>query len=448
MTMRNKILMYITVLLGTVLASCNKESHEHPADIPIGEAVITVTMNTEQTPNAPLRDVHLYWFGETGKLARHDYYSSMEALALSRITLPERSYTVVAVLNVGANFEISAVRSEMSDIDLGTFSTHVKAQESNYPDMLTGTQHHIVKKEKQLVYIDLKSKSSGIKDLSVEVLVTIPSANLPSYVSGRTTTPALRGVAYIFKKDDPTLFAIERAMLEATATEGVYKMKLWLFQGEYDVNLWVDYSTDAATDNHYITTHDKGDVIRILDKTHYRGNDDSRDAFSQRISLSVKEKENSPQSVAMHRPLAKYKLVATDVEKYKRIQASKNLPELEDLRVFIGYEGFLPTAYSISEQRPADADQGYYYNTVLGIPTTESVDVAKDFVFVNGSESSVSVTILFKDANDKVVSGTKGVKIAYRAGQLTTVSGDFLTSGLGSGIDIDTEWDDDINVEF
>lgn len=448
MTMKNKIVIYVALLLGIALTGCDKEPHEVPTGKPTQEAVVTVTMKAEQIPDAPLNDVHIYWFDQTDQLARHDYYPSMEALARARTTLPVGSYTVMAVLNVGADFEIPAVGPTLPDIDLNAFSAYVKAQECNYADMLTGTVRHTVRNGVQLVYIDLESKSGGIKDASMELLITIPSANLPEFVSARATAPALRGVAYIFKKGSTEVFAVKRATLEATANEGVYKMGVSLFKGEYDVNLWVDYTTDATTDNHYITTHDKGDVIRILDKAVYRANDDSRDAFSKRISLSVKEDGNAPQSVAMHRPLAKYKLVATDVEKYNQMRISKNLPELKDLRVFIGYEGFLPTAYSISEQKPADAEMGYYYNTILSTPTATTVDVAKDFVFVNGTESSVSVTILFKDAAGKIVSGVKGVKIAYRAGHLTTVSGDFLTSGLGSGVDIDTEWDDDIDVEF
>ena len=59
----------------------------------------------------------------------------------------------------------------------------------------------------------------------------------------------------------------------------------------------------------------------------------------------------------------------------------------------------------------------------------------------------LSVTITSDDGT--VVSRTQGVEVPYQRGRLTTVSGNFLTSGYGGGVDIDTGWDDDtFEVEF
>ena len=58
------------------------------------------------------------------------------------------------------------------------------------------------------------------------------------------------------------------------------------------------------------------------------------------------------------------------------------------------------------------------------------------------------MNIIFKDAQGNTVSGVNGVKINYKAGYLTTISGDFLTAGKG-GVDIDTSWEDnEFNIEF
>ena len=435
-------------MLLVILVGCDDTLHEIPTEKPVGEAVVTVSLNTEEAQQAPLNDVHLYWFNENDKLYKHDYYPTMEELALARVIIPEGSYTVFAVLNVGENFSVSQLRSTLPDIDLGTFTKSVKAQESLYALMLTGTMRKMVKNGVQLVYVDLKPKSDGIKDASVELQLTFPSNNLPDSVTTRSASSlGLRGTAFVFKKGSNELFAVKRAMLTPVdVANGVYSMGLSLFDGEYDVNLWCDYTSEENTDLHYITTGP--DVIYIQPKESYVGNTDARDGFSKRISLTLTDKNNEPVNVDMHRPLAKYRLVATDVAKYEARRITKGLPELKDLQVEIDYEGFFPSAYNMKESILADAGVGYGYRSTLSEMTASAATVAKDYVLVNGTQSSVTVTILIKDADGNIISGVRGVKIAYRSGQLTTVSGEFLTASLTSGVSIDTEWSGNFTVYF
>lgn len=447
--MKNR-LIYLLMIFATTLISCDKELHEIPTDKGTDEAVVTVSLKTEKTPNAPLKDVHLYWFDQTDKLYKQNYYSSMEDLARARIILPQGSYTIFAVLNVGADFNVMSSRSTLTAIDLNSFSKEVKEQEANYVNMLTGTLRNIIKSGSQLVYLDLHPQSTGIESERVKLQLKIPSTNLPQFAIKAGTKGnselALRGTAFIFKKGSTQLFAVKKSMLTPTETDGVYNMELSLFKGEYDVNLWCDYTDNETTDNHYITTGP--DVITIQPQERYIGNTDSRDCFSKRFSLTVTEANTSSLSVEMNRPLAKFQLVTTDIEAYEKQRLQKNLPPLADLSIFIGYEGFLPSAYNITESKLANAKEGYFFYSTLSKVTTKDAMIAKDYVLVNGAESSVVVTILFKDATGKTISGVRGVRIAYRAGQLTTVSGDFLTAGLGSGVTINTEWSGDYNVEF
>lgn len=441
--MKSKILCFFSLLV--VLSGCDTELHEIPEEKPVGEAVVTVSLQTEETPQEVLNDVHLYWFNEQDKLYKHDYYPTMEDLALARVILPEGSYTVFAVLNVGESFSVSPLRSTLPDIDLSTFTKVVKEQATLYAQMLTGTMRKMVTNGAQLVYIDLKPRSEGIKDASVELLLKIPSSNLPDYVTTRSASSfGLRGTAYIFKKGSNEVFAVKRAMLTPVDdSTGLYTMGLSLFEGEYDINLWCDYASDERTDLHYVTTGP--DVICLQPKEHYAGNSD---AFSKRISLIVTDTTHQSQRVEMHRPLAKFRLVATDVERYEARRISRGLPALNDLQVCINYEGFFPTAYSITESRLADAQVGYHYCSSVSEITTSTATVASDFVLVNGSQSSVTVTILFKDADGNIISGVRGVKVAYRSGHLTTISGDFLTASLANGVTIDTEWEGNFDVNF
>lgn len=445
--MKEKIL-YLFIGVAVLFTGCDKTLHEIAAEQPEDGNIVTVGLNTDKTPDAPLRDVHLFWFGETDQLYRHDYFNSMEELAQSRLVVPAGGYTILAVLNTGKDLQLpTPTRADLPDITLSEFTAWIKQTEPDYPDLLTGTLRHTVKEGVDLIYINLEKKTEGIKESSVELLLTIPSPRLPDFVAVRSgSTPALRGVAYIFEKGKKELFATKRAMLTPTATEGVYNMGLSLFKGEYDINLWVDYTTDATADLHYITT--EADIIHILQQTDYAADTDTRDAFAKRISLTVNEGDNASTNVEMHRPLAKYRLVATDVAKYEELRTQRGYPALEDLLITVAYEGFLPNAYSISLGKPADSATGYSYSSALSEQQADRMTVGKDYIFVNGTQSSVSVTILLKNSAGKTIGGVRGVKIDYRAGQLTTVSGDFLTAGLGSGVTINTDWSGDYDVEF
>ena len=103
---------------------------------------------------------------------------------------------------------------------------------------------------------------------------------------------------------------------------------------------------------------------------------------------------------------------------------------------------------------PTDALQGISYEagivTAEGYPEDEARQVGADFVLTGDDDSFVTVTVQMTDrTTGETVSTVAGVKIPYRRGELTTVTGTFLTAGRTSGgVGIDTDWDDDIVIPF
>lgn len=441
--------LWLTFLAALVLGSCDKTPHELLEEAPANAPILTVALNTEAIAATPLTDVHLYFFNSTEMLAKHTYYPSMQALALDRLLMESGYYTVFAVLNTTESCVPTMSRAaELPQITFGEFCQWVKSIDNGtYPNLSTGLLRKEIKAGVSQIIIDLKKSTEAIGFSTVTLNLTAPSPNLPDFVPTRAAGDAmkLRAVISVYNKGTNVLVLRKQEFPTATSTEGLYTSSLLLTPGNYDVRLWCDYTTDAQTDNHYITTD--ADIIRILAKADYRANTDTRDAFTQVATIAVGQTD-SQEAITLHRPLAKYRLVATDVAKYEELRLKRGYPALADLKISIAYEGYWPNAYSVKLQKPADSDTGYAYASALSEQGTDAVTVGKDYVLVNGSESFVTVTILFKNAEGKVVSGVKGVKIAYRAGYLTTVSGNFLTAGLGSGVNIETDWSGDYEVEF
>ena len=158
----------------------------------------------------------------------------------------------------------------------------------------------------------------------------------------------------------------------------------------------------------------------------------------------------------MVRPFAKYRLIATDVEAYYNlISKGENLPAIEDLQVRVTYEGFFPTGFNVATGKPNDAlNTGIHYSSVPtvaeGYDAAVNRQVGADFVLTNGEESFVNVTIQMVDTRTgDIVATVQHVKIPYKRGHLTTVTGHFLTAGkTPGGVQIDTEWGDDVVIEF
>lgn len=433
--------------------SCDKTAHEIPEEAPKDAPTVTVGINTDAIGDTPLKDVHLYFFDSSEMLSKHSYYPTMQSLALDRMLMESGYYTIFAVLNTEESLVPTQSRAaELPQISFSEFCQWVKSidNEGTYPDLATGLVRYEVKDGVSQIMIEVKKGSEAVGFSNVTLNLTVPSPRLPDFVAAQKKSRAagdelrLRAVIGVYTKAGELVMR-KNTFVTPTATDGVYTVLLQLSPGEYDVRLWADYTTAEQTDNHYLTTD--ADIICILPKTEYRANTDTRDALTQVHSLTVSTTDKE-ENITLHRPLAKYRLVATDVAKYNELRVERNYPAVEDLKISIAYEGFLPNAYSIKLQKPADSDTGYTYASALSEQGDDAVTVGKDYVLVNGAESFVTVSILFKDAKGRTVGGVKGVKVAYRAGQLTTVSGNFLTAGLGSGVQIDTDWSGDYDVEF
>ena len=154
----------------------------------------------------------------------------------------------------------------------------------------------------------------------------------------------------------------------------------------------------------------------------------------------------------MERPLARYRLVSTDAAAYRNLIAhGEDLPPIEDLRVGVTYEGFFPTGFNVAAGASNDAlNTGVGYASVPVAAEGDEWQVGADFVLTNGGESSVTVTVRMTDARTgEAVAIVEHVRIPYRRGHLTTVTGHFLTAGKTTGgVEVDTEWDGEIVIPF
>ncbi len=457
-----KILIIMTSLV-LLLAACNRDdSHITLPPTPSlpgenhGGAV--VGLNTDRVSHNKFEDTHLYGFNNAQKMILHRYYPTQKELSADLFTLESGAYTFVAVLNVGQDFT-PATRADapLSDITLSRLLSYLKQTEDDYPDMLTGMINRtITENEVARIEIPLSDKAGGITATRVTVGIALPDAAFGEYQAKRvraTQPHNLRGVAEFYRKGSSALMNRIAAVLTPTDAAGHYTLTAELPQDEYDLTLWVDYTESGSTDDLWYDTGNLQAVRIIASDRTYTAGSDTREVFYATASVAAAGTE-AALPVVTERPQAKYALVADDVERYRRLQVAnpeKYVP-LDELRVQIIYEGYLPDGFNAQTGKPNSAAEGYRTAPAALPPVDEAdteVAVGSDYVFVNGSESAVSVTVLVTDREGRTVSRVPGVEIAYKRNMLTTVRGDFLTAGVVSpGINISTDWEGVYEVNF
>ena len=322
-----------------------------------------------------------------------------------------------------------------------------------YPGLLTASARTEVPAGEVIrLHLAMESGTDGIRLSTVRLVLSVPGLELPDYEpltrASADDGERLRLVAEVYR-EGTSVKVHGRTQFCTLQADGTWLAELSLLPGDYDLLLWAD------RDGGYYNTDDLGKVLVLTENYVANGETDKKDAFYAAETLTVGD-GMPDMPVTLERPFAKYRLIANDVEAYYNLMdKGEDLPDIEDLQVRVTYEGFFPTGFNVDTGKPNDAlNTGIHYTSVPtvaeGYDASVNRQVGVDFVLINGEESFVNVTIQMIDTNTgDIVATVQHVKIPYRRGHLTTVTGHFLTAGkTPGGVQIDSEWGDDIVIEF
>lgn len=220
---------------------------------------------------------------------------------------------------------------------------------------------------------------------------------------------------------------------------------------EYTLAVWSDYVAAGTTDDLY---YDTDNLQQVACRDPYTGSTPYRDCLYGTAAFDLRPYRDEWNAkvqikVDMVRPLAKYELIATDVKDFLR-KTKKQRADDETFTITFSYGFYLPTVFNVLSGKPADSRTGIAYTTPLTVPTDgqKECTIGTDFVFVNGTESFVSLSMEIRDGGGDVISRTTGLEVPYRRGHLTTVCARFLTNEMQGGVDIDDDFDGNIDVDL
>ena len=419
-------------LLAIAFTACQDDTpEEYP--LPDGQGALLIELNS----SSPVSGIALYLFGNDGTTDLYKAYGDSQELASEYIPVNAGNYTLLLV----AGADSTALPQETTAPDLVEW---LKENGGAYPNLLTAsTQTEVKAGEVNQLFLELADGTSGIHLSTVRLALTVPGLDLPAYTATRANGSEgklLRCVAEVYQAG--TSNRVHRRVQDCTLqSDGTFLAELSLMPGDYDLRLWADWNGG------YYNADDLSAVTVLTDSYVANGETDKKDAYYTASVLNVGE-EDTEQAITLTRPFARYRLIANDVEGYLNlIKNGEDLPAIEDLQVCVTYEGFFPTGFDVATGKPNDAlNTGIHYTSVPtvaeGYDAKVNRQVGADFVLTNGEESFVNVTIQMVDTNTgEAVATVQHVKIPYKRGHLTTVTGHFLTAGkTPGGVQIDTEW--------
>lgn len=316
-------------------------------------------------------------------------------------------------------------------------------------------------------------------NMNMSLYQTIDYKTRTEGVDGSKATPISLGefdLRYIIKvyRSDTRQFTREAdttIVLTKTPVAGNYDedVSLMLEDSEYKFIAWADFVQRGTAADYFYKTDDFAEIILADCNNHIAGTD-FRDAFRGEQDATVdctgKPAGYSQQvTMVMQRPMAKFQFVSTDLEDFiTRVVQMKmqqmsvaggdvrneadvraNI-DLNEYKIVFRYTGFMPCSINMYTNKPADAWTGVSFESKIDKLSETEAELGFDYVFVNGSESKVSVSVEVLDTDDNVMARINPIDVPLVRNKLTVVRGAFLTATATGGAVIDPGFDGDYNI--
>ena len=246
-------------------------------------------------------------------------------------------------------------------------------------------------------------------------------------------------------------------------------VSLMLEDGEYKFIAWADYVPRGTVADYFYKTSDFAEII-LADRANHRANTDFRDAFrgeqDARVDCTGKPAGYSQRAtMVMQRPMAKFQFVSTDLDDFitrivqlklqqmglsgsdvRNEQDVRANIDLNDYKIVFRYTGFMPCSINMYTNKPADAWTGVWFDSKMAKLSETEAELGFDYVFVNGSESKVSVEVEVRDTDDNVLARINPIDVPVVRNKLTIVRGAFLTATATGGAVINPDFDGEYNI--
>ncbi|MFI3315501.1 MAG: DUF6562 domain-containing protein [Rikenellaceae bacterium] len=229
-----------------------------------------------------------------------------------------------------------------------------------------------------------------------------------------------------------------------------------LYAKEYRVLIWADVVDNIEDRDLFYNT---ADLNNIVPTDPYKGGSDLKHCFAEMVDIDLtpyRDEWNVIYKVEniMERPLARFEIITNDLEQFLEEQ-TKVLSEtsetkadvnLENYTIKLQYDGYMPYGYNVETDLPNRAEQGIEFTTYLEPTSDGEARLSFDHLFVNHTESSVTVSMIVYNEFGEIATQTNSITIPLKRNKNSVVEGDFLTRSYVPGVSLDPSFDGDIEI--
>lgn len=238
--------------------------------------------------------------------------------------------------------------------------------------------------------------------------------------------------------------------------------------GEYDVWVWADRydSSKPEYESGYFCSTDNFAEMRVPTEP-YVGDTEMKDALCGTFTIAVtyeRPDEDMPEAyVQLSRPLTSFAFIATDLREFVQNEidrsnavagtaVAENGKDI-DLSAFdlsgytarLHYEVYHPTLFNMFVGKPVDSTTDVSFNSRLRMLENNEVLIGFDYFFINGANSSSTVSVTVYNPAGKPIASTPPVKFRVQRNCATIIRGKFLTTKTSGAVGVHPEFDGSFN---
>lgn len=304
-------------------------------------------------------------------------------------------------------------------------------------------------------------------NLSLEVDPSIGLYAFPhSKAADVDETHHVRWIVEVFR-DEIDGAPVERRILccdKATDGKHTIETSIPLHAARYHVVAWADYVDKGSTEDKYYTVNSLSSIC-IPEPEDYIGDEEHKDAYVGRKAFDLtgyrdRWDETAECAMTLERPMARIEFITTDVDKFLDNLARRNTktygavadnllgstPDLSSIQVTVDYACYFPSSFNAYTDKPNDACLGMSFGCCMTPLSDKEAHLAGDHIFVNGSESAVTVNLTLRDGEGNLLNRVEGINVPIVRGKLTVIRDEFLTRSYAPGIGIDPGFDGEIDI--
>lgn len=305
---------------------------------------------------------------------------------------------------------------------------------------------------------DEYSANPTLVNLDVKVTFNINDlSNMSSIMKSRSITDdqCLRFIFEIYKYDNSERPIIRRetTVNQINPHDVDLNETFSLNATKYYILIWADYLDRNKISDQFYNTQSLYSISFIEP---FISDTDNRDCFvgiANADLISYRDEWNShvEMTIPLFRPVAKYVLIANDIDKYMaqiqtKEQSTKSTTDINSYTAVIQHPGYIPNSFNARTNQPNDSRLGLRYLSKCQLLNSKEALICLDYPLVNGAKSQTKLNLQLYDNQGKLINQIEDITFPIKRDSLTVIRSDYFTRKYAPGININPDFEGNIDI--